>query len=447
MAEAKQTAGQGSMTGVGAQQRSAATDPYLETAATSQRLTSVATRTTLPVRQQAAQTVTKSHAATKRQLHILDTTLASITDFAYTFGPDGRFLYANQPLLNLLGLTLPQIIGKNFFDLPYPPALAAQLQDQIQQVFATQASVVDETPFTSPAGVNGYYEYIFNPAMAVNGTVEFVAGSTRDITARKASEAEREQLLKALAAERAQLQALTATLEQRVEERTTDLADKNRELERFAYVAAHDLKAPLRGIRNLANWIETETAGVLPSTAQAYLTKLQKRVKSLERLVEDLLAYARVGRIRYDVERVHTPTLLQDVLEILAPASRFTVTWGSAMPSLVTARVPLETVFLNLIGHALKHYEQAEAGQIQITAQDQGQLIEFVVQDNGPGLDPAQQARIFDLFQLGRPPTKSEESGLELAIVKKIIDTYGGTIQAESQLGEGATFRFTWPKA
>ncbi len=396
---------------------------------------------------QAAQTLPQSHAAIERQRHILDMTLSSIVDFAYTFGHDGCFIYANQPLLNLLGLTLQEIIGKNFFDLPYPPALAARLQCQIQQVFDTKESLVDETLFTSPTGVNGDYEYIFNPVMAANGTVEFVVGSTRDITKRKEIEAEREQLLKALAAERAQLQALTVTLEQRVHVRTTDLADKNQELDRFAYIAAHDLKTPLRGIRNLANWIETETAGVLSSNAQEYLAKLQKRVKRMERLVEDLLVYARVGRLMYDVERVNTTALLQDVLKILAPESIFTVTWGPAMPNLITARVPLETVFLNLIGNAIKHYDQAEAGQIHITAHDQGKFTEFAVHDNGPGLDAAQQAHIFDIFQIGKSHAEIEESGLGLSIVKKIIDKYGGTIQVASKLGEGTTFRFTWPKA
>jgi PAS domain S-box-containing protein len=115
-------------------------------------------------------------------------TLASIIDFAYAFDPQGRFLYANQPLLDLLGLTLDEIVGKTFFELPYPPDLAVRLQAQIQQVFDTREKLMDETSYTNPAGQTGYYEYIFNPVFDRDGRVEIVAGSTREVTHRKINE-------------------------------------------------------------------------------------------------------------------------------------------------------------------------------------------------------------------------------------------------------------------
>jgi len=124
----------------------------------------------------------------EQQSRIFDTTLSSITDFAYTFDEEGRFVYSNQALLDLLGITLEEIVGKNFAELNYPDDLAARLQSQIQQVFDTGETVKDETPFTSPIGMSGYYEYIFNPVAAADGSVEFVAGSTRDVTERKAAE-------------------------------------------------------------------------------------------------------------------------------------------------------------------------------------------------------------------------------------------------------------------
>jgi len=124
----------------------------------------------------------------EQQSRIFDTTLSSITDFAYIFDKEGRFAYSNQPLLDLLGVTLEEITGKNFYDLNYPNDLAARLQRQIQHVFDTKEIVRDETPFTSPTGADGFYEYIFNPVFASDGTVEIVAGSTRDISERKAAE-------------------------------------------------------------------------------------------------------------------------------------------------------------------------------------------------------------------------------------------------------------------
>ncbi|CAN5722181.1 hypothetical protein BH18ACI4_BH18ACI4_12500 [soil metagenome] len=120
----------------------------------------------------------------ERQARVFNTTLSAITDFAYIFDREGRFLYANQALLDLWALKLHEAVGKNFFDLQYPDDLASRLQQQIQQVFDTRRGLKDETPYTSPTGVSGYYEYIFSPVFAPDGTVEVVAGSTRDISER-----------------------------------------------------------------------------------------------------------------------------------------------------------------------------------------------------------------------------------------------------------------------
>ena len=124
----------------------------------------------------------------EQQAEIFNITLSTINDFAYTFDKDGRFIYSNQPLLDLLEITLEEIIGKNFFDLNYPEDLAARLQNQIQQVFDDKVTVKDETPFTNPSGANGFYEYIFNPVFAADGSVKLVAGSTRDVSERKRNE-------------------------------------------------------------------------------------------------------------------------------------------------------------------------------------------------------------------------------------------------------------------
>ena len=124
----------------------------------------------------------------ERQAEIFDTTLSFINDFAYIFDKEGRFLYANKPLLDLLKITSEEIKGKNFFDLNYPDELAARMQKQIQHVFDTQEMVRDETKFASHSGENGFHEYIFNPVISADGQVELVVGSTRDVTMRKLSE-------------------------------------------------------------------------------------------------------------------------------------------------------------------------------------------------------------------------------------------------------------------
>ncbi len=139
--------------------------------------------------EQAEQTLLETQRLLGEKSRLFDITLSSITDFAYTFDKEGRFLYANRPLVDLLGIKPDDIVGKNFFDLSYPHDLATRLQRQIQHVFDTKETVRDETPFTSETGAGGFYEYIFSPVTGADGSVDQVAGSTRDITERKQAEA------------------------------------------------------------------------------------------------------------------------------------------------------------------------------------------------------------------------------------------------------------------
>jgi PAS domain S-box-containing protein len=159
------------------------------------------------------------HGRLEQQTRVFNATLSAISDFVYVFDRHGRFVYINQPLLDLWGLKLEDALGKNFFDLKYPDDLAIRLQRQIQQVFDTRQTVRDETAYTSPTGVVGYYDYIFCPVFDAQGNVEVVAGTTRDITERKCTEnalRESEQRLRTLAESlESQVRARTAELEQR----------------------------------------------------------------------------------------------------------------------------------------------------------------------------------------------------------------------------------------
>ncbi|CAN5768561.1 hypothetical protein BH10CHL1_BH10CHL1_07840 [soil metagenome] len=242
-----------------------------------------------------------------------------------------------------------------------------------------------------------------------------------------------------------QLRQLNETLEQRVTERTLELQRSNQELDQFAYVASHDLKAPLRGIDLLAQWISEDAEAVLPAAAQDHLNKLRGRVKRLDKLLDDLLAYSRAGRIQYQHEAVDTGVLVQSLIELLAPPTGASITLAETMPILTTARAPLETVLRNLIGNALKHHHNPGASRVHITAQLEGGWATFTVSDDGPGIDPAFHERIFQLFQTLRPRDHVEGSGMGLAIVKKTVESVGGMVQIESQVGRGTLFRFTWP--
>jgi signal transduction histidine kinase len=165
----------------------------------------------------------------------------------------------------------------------------------------------------------------------------------------------------------------------------------------------------------------------------------------MDGLLNDLLAYSRAGRQRHSPEVVDTGVLVRNTVNLLSAPPGFLVHMAGDMPTLRTERVPLETVLRNLITNAIKHHHCPHEGRLYIGAQAQAEWVEFVVADNGPGIDPAFHERIFQVFQTLLPRDQVEGSGMGLAIVKKLVESRGGGITVESSRGQGATFRFTWP--
>lgn len=248
----------------------------------------------------------------------------------------------------------------------------------------------------------------------------------RDVTARKRHEAE-------LQARTDQLAALSAAL-----------AERNRELDQFAYITSHDLKAPLRGIANLAGWIE-EDLGEVPEAIRGHLDLMRGRVRRMEDLINGLLQYSRVGRAPGTAEIVEVGALLRDVVDLLAPPPAAKIEIAPQMPTIRAERLLLQQVFANLIGNAIKHH-RGEAPHVRVGWERAGNLHRFAISDNGPGIAPQYHQRIFGIFQTLAPRDEVEGSGLGLALVKKIVERQGGTIWLESEEGQGATFFFTWPE-
>jgi len=223
-----------------------------------------------------------------------------------------------------------------------------------------------------------------------------------------------------------------------------DLARSNKDLEQFAYVASHDLKAPLRAIDSLAKWIAEDAADLLPEGSHRHLEQLQQRVQRMERFLDDLLQYSRAGRVTSKIVEVDPGAMVRDLVTFLSPPERFTVSVVGEMPRLVTAKVPLEQCFRNLIDNAVRHHDRDD-GRVEVSSRYVGAFVEFTVADDGPGIVPQFHERIFEMFQTLQPRDEVEGSGMGLAVVKKIIEAYGGSIHVESSEPEGATFRFRWP--
>ena len=223
------------------------------------------------------------------------------------------------------------------------------------------------------------------------------------------------------------------------------LGRSNRELDQFAYVASHDLKAPLRGIANLAQWVEEDLGDTLTADAGKHLALMKNRVYRMEALIDGILQYSRAGRTRDKVESIDVGELVREAVELLQPSADARVIIGSGMPVLEVERAPLQQLFLNLVGNALKHAKRGDA-LVEVTSRDLGTDWEFAIHDNGPGIAAQFHAKIWGLFSRLGNRDEVEGAGIGLAVVKKIVESRGGVVSVQSSEGAGATFRFTWPK-
>jgi signal transduction histidine kinase len=234
-----------------------------------------------------------------------------------------------------------------------------------------------------------------------------------------------------------------ARLFQEARDLITALEKSNRELDQFAYVASHDLKAPLRGIANLSQWIEDDLGDRLDDQTRAHLNLLRGRVVRLENLIGGILAYSRAGRDSSELATVDVGALITEVWELLAPPETAALELATPMPHLKTSRVQLQQILLNLIGNALK-YNGDRALRITVAVRRSGRRWEFSVSDDGIGIAPEFADKIWGLFQTLERRDKIESTGIGLSVVRKIVESQGGATTVESELGRGATFSFTW---
>ncbi|TQV80626.1 PAS domain-containing protein [Denitrobaculum tricleocarpae] len=235
--------------------------------------------------------------------------------------------------------------------------------------------------------------------------------------------------------------------ETRLALQSEDLKRSNTELAQFAYVASHDLKAPLRGIDNLATWIEADMGALMDGESQENMTLLRGRIARLEALLDDLLKFSRVGRKEEKVETVDVKSTIEGEFDLVMQGKRFALTLEGEFPVLETAKAPLHQIFRNLISNAIKHHDRDE-GMITIGAEEQKECYLFSVRDDGPGIDPEFHERVFGVFQTLKGRDEVEGSGMGLAIVYKQLQIAGCSIEIESNPaeGRGTGFVFTWPK-
>ena len=396
----------------------------------------------------------------------------SVKDYAIlTLDPDGRIVSWNEGAERIIGYVANEILGRSF-TVFYPPEKIADGFPQHELDIATREGRFENEDWRVRKDGSRFWANVIVTALrGPDGRLLGFAKVTRDLSERRATE----EQARILAAEQAahaeatargeELTQLNGRLRQQAVELQIALAATKaardaaeraaaamtaayRELDQFAYVASHDLKAPLRGIANLAQWIQDDVGEQLDAESVEHMRLLQGRVRRMEALIDGILAYSRAGRRLTPPEPVETGALVREVIELLAPPAGVTIALPERFPTIEAERVPLQQVFMNLIGNAIKYSRAARPDAlIRIEWSDVGDGFEFAITDNGPGIAPEYQDRIWGIFQTLAARDKVEGTGVGLSVVKKVVESRGGKVSLESAPHEGATFRFVWPKA
>ena len=223
------------------------------------------------------------------------------------------------------------------------------------------------------------------------------------------------------------------------------LQRKNEELDQFAHIVSHDLKAPLRGIDNLIGWIEEDYGSNIPDGVKEFLVLIKGRIGRLESLIQGILTYSRVGKESAVKEKVQVRELVLEIMENLPINKTMNIEVSDKLPLLYSNKILLMQVFTNLISNAVK-YHNKEDGEIKIYSKEHKDHFEFFVEDNGPGIAASYHDKIFIIFQTLQERDSFESNGVGLAIVKKIIVDRKERVQLTSTPGEGSIFSFTWSK-
>lgn len=268
----------------------------------------------------------------------------------------------------------------------------------------------------------GFFHHEFKPNFDSAGNVVGIFATATDITDRRRFELE-------------------------LEEKQKELMRSNQDLEQFAYVASHDLKAPLRAIDVLVQWLRDDLESYEDSEVQENLNLLCQRSRRLSHLLDDLLAYSRLGHQVGDVVEVDSSEMVRDLVELMGLPEGISVEIDGTLPVFDTYAVPLEQVLRNLIGNAVKHHPGPQ-GRTSVSCEVIDDFFVFAVADDGEGIAPEHAGRVFKMFQTLKPRDEVEGSGMGLAIVSRIVEWQGGRVWFEDQPdGPGTVFRFQWQRS
>lgn len=334
--------------------------------------------------------------------------------------PDGAWLRVNQKLCDILGYSQEELTLLRFQDVTHPDDLDEDLANVSRMLRRGIPAYALEKRYIrrdkSVVWVNLTVSLLWKP----DGTPHHFVAAVENIDARKQIEEQLDLVLR-------------------------DLQRSNAELENYAYVASHDLRAPLTAVESLAVWLEEDLAGSLSEQAAEHLMLIRNRIRRMKALLDDLLEYSRAGNNLGEARDVDLSRLVEDAAMMLREQKKL-ILRAPALPSIRTKAAPLELIIRNLIANAAKHHDR-DTCNLSVSVEERDDTYLFSFCDDGPGIPPECRGRVFGMFQTLRPRDQVEASGMGLALVKKLVERYHGEVWIDSNAPRGTAVRFTWPKA
>ena len=361
--------------------------------------------------------------ALERERALMRTVIDQITDPIFMKDLESRFVLANEAVAQIMGASSPaDLLGKTDAQF-YPPAQAAKFRADEEEVLSGKPLLNKEEAGIRLSGSQHFVLTTKLPFRNRDGKVIGLVGISHDITERKQQE-------------------------EALRQSSQELQERNDELMRFTYTASHDLKSPLVTIKAFLGYLEQDTGNQDTEAANKDRQYIYTAVDKMTRLLDELLDLARVGHKMNPPEEVPLQVVVKDALDMVAGAviQKGVEVVATKEPIILCGdRTRLVAVFQNLLDNAIKFMGDQPNPRVEIGVEKTGEENVFFVRDNGMGIDPRYQPKVFGLFEKFDPGTKG--TGIGLALVQRIVEVHGGKIWVESAgIGQGATFRFTLAK-